>query len=206
MMVDPSTMPWRDAYKLMIGSIVPRPIAWVSTTSKEGVHNLAPFSFFTAVAAEPMTICFSPMRRGSDGAKKDTLVNIEETGEFVVNIVSEALAEAMNRTSADLPPEVDEFQVGGLTPVASATVRPPRVGESLVGYECRLLQVVHVGEAKPGAGALVLGTVQRIYLADEVFDQGRIKLDVLQPIGRMAGNDYVRCTDRFSIERPTTGR
>ncbi|HWI50511.1 MAG TPA: hypothetical protein VNT01_00005, partial [Symbiobacteriaceae bacterium] len=96
----------------------------------------------------------------------------------------------------------DEFQVAGLTPVPSESVRAPRVGESLVAYECRLLQVVHVGEAKAGAGALVLGTVQRMYVADAVLDQGRIRLDVLQPIGRMAGNDYTRCTDRFTIERP----
>ncbi|HWI51187.1 MAG TPA: flavin reductase family protein, partial [Symbiobacteriaceae bacterium] len=157
MLLDPASLPWRDAYKLMIGSILPRPIAWVSTVSKEGVFNLAPFSFFTVVAAEPMTICFSPMRH-SNGGKKDTLINIEETGEFVVNIVSEPLAEAMNQTSAALAPEVDEFQVAGLTPVPSESVRVPRVGESLVAYECRLLQVVEVGEAQAGAGALVLGT------------------------------------------------
>lgn len=201
MLIDPASLPWRDAYKLMIGSILPRPIAWVSTVSKEGVFNLAPFSFFTVVAAEPMTICFSPMRH-TNGSKKDTLINIEETGEFVVNIVSEPLAEAMNQTSAALAPEVDEFQVAGLTPVPSESVQVPRVGESLVAYECRLLRVVHVGEAKAGAGALVLGTVQRMYVADEVLDQGRIRTDVLQPIGRMAGNDYTRCTDRFAIERP----
>lgn len=202
MIVDPSAMEWRDAYKLMIGSIVPRPIAFVSTLSRDGVPNLAPFSFFTAVSANPMTVCFSPMRRGSDGQKKDTLVNIEETGEFVVNIVSEQFAAAMNITSTEFAPDVDEFQEARLTPVPSLVVRPPRVGESLVAYECKLLQVVHVGEAKAGAGALVLGTVQRLYVADEALEAGRIKLDVLQPIGRMAGNDYVRCTDLFSIQRP----
>jgi len=201
--VDPSSMPWRDAYKLMIGSIVPRPIAWVSTVSKEGVRNLAPFSFFTVVAAEPMTVCFSPMRRGSDGSKKDTLVNIEETGEFVVNIVSESLAERMNLTSTEYPAHVDEFTEAGLTPVPSVSVSPPRVGEALVAYECKLLQVVHVGEARPGAGALVLGTVHRLYVADQAVEEGRIKLDVLNPIGRMAGNDYIRCTDLFTIHRPT---
>lgn len=203
MIIDPGALPWRDAYKLMVGTIVPRPIAWVSTVSSEGVYNLAPFSFFTAVAAEPMTLCFSPMRRGANGGKKDTLVNIEATGEFVVNIVSEPLVAAMNQTAAELPPEVDEFQVAGLTPVPSETVRAPRVGESLAAYECRLLQVVHVGQEKAGAGALVLGTVQRIYLAGEILDQGRIRLEVLRPVGRMAGNDYLRCTDRFSVERPT---
>lgn len=202
MLIDPAALPWNDAYKLMVGSIVPRPIAWVSTVSAAGVRNLAPFSFFTAVAAEPMTVCFSPMRRGSDGARKDTLVNIEETGEFVVNIVSEALVAAMNETSAEFPPAVDEFVAAGLTAVPSETVAPPRVAESLVAFECRLLQVVSVGEARPGAGALVLGTVGRMYVADHVMDQGRIRPDVLQPVGRMAGSDYVRCTDRFSLPRP----
>jgi flavin reductase (DIM6/NTAB) family NADH-FMN oxidoreductase RutF len=201
--VDPSHMPWRDAYKLMIGSIVPRPIAWVSTISLDGALNLAPFSFFTVVAADPMTICFSPMRRGADGGKKDTLTNIEATGEFVVNIVSERLAGQMNLTSGEFPPDVSEFQEAGLTPVASALVKPPRVGESLVAYECKLLQVIEVGGAKAGAGALVLGSVKRLYVADELLDGGRIKLDVLQPIGRMAGNDYVRCTDLFTVQRPT---
>lgn len=203
MIIDPAAMAWRDAYKLMIGSIVPRPIAWVSTISKEGVHNLAPFSFFTAVCAEPMTICFSPMRRGTDGGKKDTLINIEETGEFVVNVVSEHLVSQMSQTSAELPPEMDEFAEAGLTPVTSLLVKPPRVGEALVAYECKLLQVVHVGEARAGAGALVLGTVQRLHVADEALEEGRIKLDVLKPVGRMAGQDYVRCTDLFTLQRPT---
>ncbi len=202
MIVDPSSMAWRDAYKYMIGTIVPRPIAFVSTISPEGVLNLAPFSFFTAVCPDPMTICFSPMRRGTDGAKKDTLVNIEATGEFVVNIVSERFAGQMNATSAEFPPEVDEFRESGLTPVPSASVRPPRVGESLAAYECKLLQVVHVGEARAGAGSLVLGSVQRIYLAEDLVENGRVKLDILQPIGRMAGNDYVRCTDLFTLQRP----
>jgi len=202
MIIDTHDLPWRDAYKLLVGAILPRPIAWVSTVSAAGVPNLAPFSFFTAVAAEPMTICFSPMRRGGDGAPKDTLTNIEETGEFVVNMVSEHLADAMNRTSAEFPPEVDEFQVAGLTAVPSETVRAPRVGESLAAFECRLLQVLHIGLPQPGAGALVLGTVRRVHLADHAMQNGRIDPDMLRPVGRMAGSDYVRCTDRFSLDRP----
>ncbi|MFZ5816355.1 MAG: flavin reductase family protein [Bacillota bacterium] len=202
MIIDPSTLPWREAYKLMIGAIVPRPIALVSTVSPEGVPNLAPFSFFTAVSADPMVLCFSPMRRGVDGRKKDTLVNIEATGEFVINIVSERFAAQMNATSQSFPPEVDEFAASGLTPAGSALVRVPRVAESLVSYECTLLQVVEVGGDRPGSGAVVLGTVQRIHVADEIYEAGRINLDLLQPIGRLSGNDYVRCTDRFTMERP----
>jgi flavin reductase (DIM6/NTAB) family NADH-FMN oxidoreductase RutF len=201
MIVDPSQIDRKDGYKLMIGSIVPRPIAFVSTVSPDGVLNLAPFSFFTAVSARPMTICFSSMRR-NDGGKKDTLINVEATGEFVVNVVSERYAQEMNITSGDFPPEVDEFEQAGLTSAPSESVRPPRLAESLVSYECKLLQVVHVGEDQPGGGALILGTVQRLYVAEEVMEDGRIKLDVLQPIGRMAGNDYVRCTDLFTMTRP----
>lgn len=203
LIIDPATLPWRDAYKLMIGSIVPRPIAFVSTVSPEGVLNLAPFSFFTAVCPQPMTLCFSPMVRGSDGAKKDTLVNIEATGEFVINIVSESFAAQMNATSAEFPPEVDEFAAAGLSPAPCESVRAPRVAESLVSYECKLLQVVTVGDGRPGSGSLVLGTVQRIHLAEAVVQEGRILIDVLQPFGRLAGNDYTRCTDRFTLQRPT---
>lgn len=203
MYIDPSSLPWQEAYKLLIGAILPRPIAWVSTISPSGVRNLAPFSFFTAIAAEPMTICFSPMRRGRDGAKKDTLRNIEATGEFVVNIVSEALAEQMNLTSAEVGPEVDEFQFAGLLPVDSQTVAPPRVGEALFAYECKLQQVVHIGEEKAGAGSLVIGTVLRVYAADAVREGGRILTDALRPIGRCAGNEYTTVRERFALERPT---
>lgn len=195
--VNPAAIPWRDGYKLLVGSILPRPIAFVSTISADGVLNLAPFSFFTVVAANPMTLAFCPMRQGRDGGPKDTLVNIQATGEFVVNIVSESFAAAMNVTSGPFPPEVDEFAVSGLTPVPSVTVRPPRVVEALVAYECKLLQVVEVGGAEPGAGALVLGTVQSIHV-----DDGGIHIERLQPIGRLGGDEYVRCTDRFTLERP----
>lgn len=200
--IDPSSLPWQEAYKLLVGAIVPRPIAWVSTLSPEGVRNLAPFSFFTAIAADPMTICFSPMRRGRDGEKKDTLRNIEATGEFVVNIVSHALAEQMNQTSAEVAPDVDEFLFAGLTAANSEAVKVPRVAEALFAYECKLHQVVHIGEAKAGAGSLVIGTVLRVYAADAVREGGRILTDVLQPIGRCAGNEYTTVRDRFAMDRP----
>jgi flavin reductase (DIM6/NTAB) family NADH-FMN oxidoreductase RutF len=202
LLLDPSQMAWKEAYRLVTGAVLPRPIAFVSTVSAEGILNLAPFSFFTVVAADPLTLAFCPMRRDGDGAKKDTLVNIEATGEFVINIVSEPFVRQMNETSAPFPPEVDEFAVSGLTPVPSAVVKAPRVGEALAAYECRLHQVVEVGGAKPGAGALVLGTVQRIHIAEEALKENRIDLDVLQPVGRLGGAEYVRCTDRFTLVRP----
>jgi flavin reductase (DIM6/NTAB) family NADH-FMN oxidoreductase RutF len=202
--LDPSLMDWKEAYRIANGSVLPRPIAFVSTISSNGVPNLAPFSFFTVVAANPLTLAFCPMRRDGDGAKKDTLVNIEATGEFVINIVSESFIKQMNETSAPFPPEVDEFEVSGLTPLPSAVVAAPRVGEAQVAYECKLQQIVEVGGGNPGAGALVLGTVERIHVSFDVLRDGRIDVDALRPVGRLGGADYTRCTDRFTLVRPGT--
>lgn len=201
MTIDPAAADHRNIYKLLVGAIVPRPIAFVSTVSPEGVRNLAPFSFFTAVSANPPVICFSPMVRGSDGGRKDTLCNIEATREFVVNIVSEDFAQAMNACSAEFPPEVDEFAVSGLTPAPSDLVRPPRVAESRINMECRLLQILHVSP-KPLGGSLVIGEVVRFHLAGELFRDFRIDPDKLRAIGRMGGPTYARTTDRFEMERP----
>jgi flavin reductase (DIM6/NTAB) family NADH-FMN oxidoreductase RutF len=204
MIISPKEHDYRDIYKLMIGAIVPRPIAFVSTLSLEGILNLAPFSFFTGVSANPPVVCFSPMIRGSDGKKKDTLNNIETTREFVVNIVSEDFAVQMNICSTEFPPEVDEFQQSGLTPISSDLVKAPRVKESKINLECRLLQVVHVSP-KPLGGSLVLGEVLCFHVADELWEDYRIDPDKLKPIGRMGGPTYARTTDRFDLVRPKAG-
>lgn len=201
MVIDPAAAGTQNIYKLMIGIIVPRPIAFVSTMSADGVRNLAPFSFFTAVSANPPVIAFAPMVRGSDGQQKDTLRNIEETREFVVNIVSEEFAEQMNLCSGEYPPEVDEFELSALTPVASDLVKPPRVAESKAQMECRVVQVVHVSP-KPLGGSIVLGEVVRFHVSDAVIDGYRVDPDLLNAIGRMGGPTYVRTGDRFNLERP----
>ena len=201
MVVDPATVEPLNVYKLMIGAIVPRPIAFVSTISADGVPNLAPFSFFTGVSANPPVIAFSPMRRASDGGRKETLNNIEATREFVVNVVSEEFAERMNLCSEEFPPEVDEFKVSGLTPVASDLVKPARVAESHMNMECRLVQVVHVSP-KPLGGSIVLGEVVRFHVDDALVDNFRIDPDKLRAFGRMGGNSYARTTDRFELIRP----
>jgi flavin reductase (DIM6/NTAB) family NADH-FMN oxidoreductase RutF len=190
-----------NVYKLMIGAIVPRPIAFVSTISLKGIRNLAPFSFFTACSANPPVVCFAPMVRASDGRQKDTLQNVQETGEFVVNIVSEDFAEKMNICSAEFPPEIDEWEKSGLTPIGSDCVKPPRVGESHFNMECKLVDVVSVSK-QPLGGSLVLGEVLRFHLADELFDEYRIDPDKLRAIGRMGGPTYARTTDRFDLQRP----
>jgi flavin reductase (DIM6/NTAB) family NADH-FMN oxidoreductase RutF len=199
--IDPAAEAHADIYKLMVGVIVPRPIAFVSTISPAGILNLAPFSFFTAISANPPVICFSPMVRGSGGPLKDTLQNVEATREFVVNVVSEEFAEKMNVCSADFPPEVDEFAASGLTPLPSDRVRPPRVSESKVSMECRLIEVVHVS-SKPLGGSLVIGEVLRFHVADVLFDNFKIDPDSLNAIGRMGGPTYSRTRDRFDMPRP----
>ena len=201
MVVDPGATDPRNVYRLMIGAIVPRPIAFVSTLSRDGIRNLAPFSFFTAISANPPVICFCPMIRSSDRAHKDTLNNIEATQEFVVNIVSEEFAEKMNICSGEYPPEVDEFQVSGLTPVASDLVKPARVAESHIHLECRLLWIFHVSERVLG-GSIVLGEVLRFHVDDPLIQEFAIDPDKLRPIGRMGGNLYTRTTDRFELLRP----
>ncbi len=202
---DTASLSSGDNYKLLSGSIVPRPIAWVSTVDANGARNLAPYSFFTAVCANPPIICFCPgIREAKDGlrATKDTLENIRATGEFVVNIVSEPLAKAMNRTAAQLPASEDEFILAGLTALPGELVRAPRVAEAQIQMECKLRQIVEVS-ALPQGGYLVLGEVLRFHIADEVLEPGlHIAPDKLQAVGRMAGADYVRTQDRFALERP----
>lgn len=205
MQIDPSTLPWREAYKLLIGSVLPRPIAWVSTVGTDGSLNLAPFSFFTGICANPLTICFAPMVSGETGGKKDTLRNIEATGEFVVNIVTEENAPGMNETATAFPPEVSEFDAVGLTPVPSVAVRPPRVAESPIHLECTCRQIIALSE-EPGGGWLVLGQVVRIHLQDKLYQAGRIDTGRLRPVGRLAGNAYARVTDTFELVRKTAPR
>lgn len=204
MIIDPDKQVFKDNYKLMIGSIVPRPIAFVSTVSKDGIRNLAPFSFFNGVCSNPPTIMFAPVRRSSDGEIKDTVRNIQDTKQFVINIVSEDFAQQMVATSTEFAPEVDEFEAADLTPVDSQKVIAPRVGEARVSFECELQQIVEIGDGSPGSGFAVFGTIVLFHIADELYEYGRINLRKLNPVGRLAGSDgYCRVTDIFSIERKT---
>jgi len=198
---DPSQIEANDIYKLMIGMIVPRPIAFVSTVDSAGVRNLAPFSYFTACGSNPPVVCFSTAVRSGPRPYKDTLENIKATGEFVVNIVSEEFAEQMNTTSATVPPEVDEFELSGLTPLVSDLVKPPRVAESKAQMECRLHQILPIND-RPGGGILVLGEVLRFHVLDSLLDGYKIDPDKLNAIGRMGGPTYVRTRDRFDLQRP----
>jgi flavin reductase (DIM6/NTAB) family NADH-FMN oxidoreductase RutF len=199
LVIDPSSAPPAVNYRILVGSVVPRPIAFVSTVSAHGVFNLAPFSFFNAICGDPPTVCFAP---GYRVPPKDTLANVMATQEFVVNIVSEEIAEQMNLSSGMYPPEVDEFQVTGLTPVPSDLVRPPRVLESPVSMECRLMQILELSQTEDYGGSLVLGRVVRFHVNDAILDGPRINPDKLRAIGRMSGQEYARTRDRFSLVRP----
>jgi flavin reductase (DIM6/NTAB) family NADH-FMN oxidoreductase RutF len=203
---DPARESVQNIYKLMIGSIVPRPIAFVSSLDEHGVRNLAPFSYFTAVSADPPVVLFCPSVRRDDpqrglAAHKDTLLNVIATREFVVNVVTEGIAEKMNLTSAQVPPDVDEFELAGLTPLPSELVKPPRVAESPVQMECRLRQIIEVSD-RPTGGSIVLGEVVRFHVDDALVENFRINPEKLAAIGRMGGAIYVRTRDRFDLKRP----
>ena len=201
MIYDPAEHPFSETHKLMIGSIVPRPIALVSTTSNNGINNLAPFSYFNGVCSKPPTIMFAPARRGWDGKEKDTLINIRNTKEFSINIVSEDIGEKMVKCSTDYKKEVDEYLKSGLSPIPSKKIKPPIVSESKISLECTLNQIVQIGKDDAGSGFIVIGTIVLFHIDDEVYDNGRIILNKLQPLGRVAGNGYVRSTNTFDIIR-----
>ncbi len=199
--IDPGVQTFSNNHKLMIGSIVPRPIALVSTCSPDGILNLAPFSYFNGVCSNPPTIMFAPARRGYDGKTKDTLNNIQNTNEFVVNIVSEDFAEKMVACSTDFEPEIDEFEVSGLTPSPCQKIKPPLVKEAQVSYECKLNRIIPIGDESPGSGFIVIGTIVLFHIADDIYENGKINLEKLRPVGRLAGNNYIRTSDQFEIVR-----
>lgn len=188
-----------DRYKLLIGLIVPRPIGWIGTVDAMGRRNLAPYSLFNVVAGTPPTVLFSPGRR--DGAEKDSLRAVKETGAFTVNIVTEATAAAMNVTSGEYPPEVDEFDLAGLTPIAGDDVGAPLVAEAAANLECRVTQIVDLAE--PPTNSVVFGQVRRIHVASHVLEGTRVIPERLAAVGRMAGSAYSRTADGlFSMDRP----
>lgn len=192
-----------EAYKLGTGLTVPRPIGWIGTVSEAGVHNLAPYSFFNLVAKSPLTFVVAP----AVGARKDTLDNLEATGVFTVNIVTEETVVAMNATSATFPADVDEFEACGLTAVRSETSNAPLVAEAVANFECSVVQSIPVGRSADGlepSAILVIGEAQRIHVAERVSDDAfHIDPHELRAVGRLAGGWYSRTSDAlFMIDRP----
>ncbi len=201
MQIDVASSPVLDVYRALVGIVTPRPIAWVTTLDAEGRVNLAPFSFFNVFGANPPVVVFSPTLR-RDGTPKDTLRNVQSSGEFVLNAAVAELAEAVNLTSKELPPGQSEADLAGLTLVPSSKVRPPRVGQSPVHLECTLRQVLPIGDG-PISANLVIGEVLLIHVADDLLDDlGRIDPRKYQTIARLGGDWYCRATDLFTMTRP----
>ncbi|HQX01671.1 MAG TPA: flavin reductase family protein [Anaerolineales bacterium] len=202
MEINPTTLPHQSIYKILTGSVLPRPIGWISSIDLGGRPNLAPFSFFNAVCSNPPTVLFCSSIRGSDGKTKDTLNNVRATSEFVVNIVTEELLQAMNASSIEAPSDFDEFDYAGLTLAPSVVVKPPRVAESPIHFECKLREIIEIGN-EPGGGSIVIGTIVHIHADDGVMiGEDKINLTALKPIGRLMGSGYCRVTDLIEIERP----
>lgn len=199
--IDPTSQSVQDNYKLLIGSIVPRPIAFVSTLSSEGVLNAAPFSFFNIVTANPPMVAISVQRKQGD--QKDTARNAVEAGEFVVHIADEDYIEAINITAANLPPDESEVALAGLTAIPSERVSVPGIAEAKIRMECVLEQALPLGgtEESPACD-LLIGRVVRFHVAESLYGNGRINAEALRPVSRLAGSDYAKLGEQFSIDRP----
>ena len=191
-----------DNYKFLIGSIIPRPIAVISTKNIDGSNNLAPFSFFTAVSAQPMIIAFCPMIRTSTGDFKDTLKNILREKEFVVNFCTEDNYEKVNLSSTELAFGEDEFKFAGLTPMAAEVVKACRLKESPVQFECVFRDMLCYGK-EPGAGSLITGEVKLVHIDEKIMKDGKILTELFKAVGRGAGNDWFKTDSRFEVERLT---
>jgi len=197
MILDPDRLAARERHQLLIGSVVPRPIAFVSTTGAGG-HNLAPFSYFALIATTPPLLGVSVgLRRGEP---KDTLRNARASGEMVVNLVDEPMAERMVRASGEYPYGVDEFALTGLTPLACERVRAPRVGESPVSYECVVERIVDFEHT-----ALIVGRIVCVHVRDGLWRDGRIDPAELRPVSRLGGEDYAPVREVFRLARPRAG-
>lgn len=186
-----------DAHKFALGLVVPRPIGWIGTISADGVHNLAPFSFFNAAAGYPPTVMFSPGHR--EGEPKDTLANARDTGEFTVNVVSARVGDAMNATAAT--DYGDEFLLSGMTAVPGTVVRAPMVAESPANMECRVTEIVQTGR-EPTTGSVVFGEVVAYHIDEQLLDGTRIDQVALDAIGRMGGPRYTHTRSMFEMQRP----
>jgi flavin reductase (DIM6/NTAB) family NADH-FMN oxidoreductase RutF len=195
MIVDPSSIPERQAYRLMISAFIPRPIAFVSTVSRDGVDNCAPFSFSMGVSGHPVVLAVSVGER--DSGLKDTARNILDTREFVVNLVTEAIAEKMNIASGDYAGNVSEFDEAGLTRAPSEVVRPPRIADSPVNFECRLIRTIRVAN-----NTVFFGEALRIHVDDRVLTDGLVDPFKVRAIGRLGGPRYSRTQDVFEMVRP----
>jgi flavin reductase (DIM6/NTAB) family NADH-FMN oxidoreductase RutF len=200
MLFDPNLLDASAVYKLMTGAIIPRPIGWIASISTEGINNLAPFSYFNAAGEDPPHVMFSVNR--ANHTNKDTLNNVLATKEFVVNMVTESTVVQMNDTAQAVSPEVDEFVLAGVTPIPSVLVKPMRVKESPVQFECELVHHYFLEDHKNGGSCVIIGRIVMMHFADEVLlDNYKINLETYKPVARLAGSNYAKLGELFSIKR-----
>ena len=200
MQFDPQELEQTAIYKLLTGIIIPRPIGWISTISEDGINNLAPFSYFNAVGDDPPHVMFSTVH--SNNSNKDTLNNVLATKQFVVNMVTEDLVAQMNKTSQPISANESEFELAGLTPIASSLVLPPRVKESKITMECEMVHHYKLENSKTGGATIVIGKIVLFHIDESVLlDNYIINLDTYQPIARLAGSNYSKIGEIFSLKR-----
>lgn len=192
---DPSVL-----YKLLTGTIIPRPIGWISTVDSKGINNLAPFSYFNMVSHNPPCVMFSTGR--TNNTNKDTLNNVLQNGQFVVNLATLDIVEQMNATSATVPSEIDEFELANVTPIDSVFIQPKRVKESPIHMECEMIHHYFIDNIDGGGACIVIGKIKMIHIDDSILmENNRINLDVYKPVARLAGSNYSTLGELFSIKR-----
>ena len=201
--IEPKDVEVREVFSYLLGGIAPRPIALVSTLSTDGIRNLSPFSFFNAFGANPPMVAFAPSRRGRDGTNKDTYHNLIATKECVIQMVSFDMVEQVSLASTEYDASIDEFTKSGLTPIASDIVEPPRVAESLFQMECKMQQMIELGDG-PSSGNLAICEVVKFHIAEKIFDGDRIDPQELDLVARMGADFYCRASGQavFEVEKP----
>ena len=197
---NPDTLEASAIYKLLTGSVIPRPIGWISTIDQNGINNLAPFSYFNILGDDPPHIMFSTRR--DNNTNKDTLNNVLNNKQFVVNMVTEELVEQMNATAQSVPSEVDEFELVGLTPLPSTLIKPNRVKESPITFECEMVHHYFLENSKAGGACVVIGRVIMMHIDESVLlDNYKINMETYKPVARLAGANYTKIGEVFSIKR-----
>jgi flavin reductase (DIM6/NTAB) family NADH-FMN oxidoreductase RutF len=200
MQFDPNDLDYSAVYKLVTGAVIPRPIGWIATIDEKGINNLAPFSYFNAVGEDPPHVMFSTVR--GNNTNKDTLNNVLANKQFVVNMVTEELAEQMNMTSQSVASDVDEFALANLTPIPSIKIKPMRVKESKVTFECEMVHHYFLEDHKNGGACIIIGRIVMMHFDDAVLlDNYKINLENYKPIARLAGSNYAKLGELFSIKR-----
>ena len=200
MQIDPRDLEQTAIYKLLTGIVIPRPIGWISTISEDGINNLAPFSYFNAVGDDPPHVMFSTVH--SNNSNKDTLNNVLATKQFVVNMVTEDLVEQMNLTSQPIAANESEFELAGLTPIASSLVKPPRVKECKITMECEMVHHYKLENSKTGGATIVIGKIVLFHIDESVLlENYKINIETYKPVARLAGSNYSKLGEIFSIKR-----